>query len=110
MNGTNEQQRLGSAGNPMKIVRIALAGALLAATAATLAGLSAPFLPTADIINHFRPFILLAAAALVAAAMAIGARRLTWASLALAAGNAVLLALPLVWSAEPAERSTAGQA
>jgi endonuclease/exonuclease/phosphatase (EEP) superfamily protein YafD len=92
------------------IARIVLAAALLATGAVTLAGLSAPLHPPADIINHFRPLILAAASGLLAAALALSARRLAWAGAALTGVNAVLLGLPLLWSAEPAERSTAGQA
>jgi endonuclease/exonuclease/phosphatase (EEP) superfamily protein YafD len=94
----------------MTIARIALTAALLAGAAVTLAGLSAPIHPPADIVNHFRPFILLAAGALLAIALMLRARRLAWAGAALAGVNAALLGLPLLWSAEAAERSTAGQA
>jgi endonuclease/exonuclease/phosphatase (EEP) superfamily protein YafD len=92
------------------IARIALTTALLAAAAITLTGLSAPIYPPADFVNHFRPVILLAACALVAAALRLRASRLALASTALACLNALLLGLPLLWSAAPAQRSTAGQA
>jgi endonuclease/exonuclease/phosphatase (EEP) superfamily protein YafD len=94
----------------MMIARIALKAALLAGMAVTLAGLSAPIHPPADIINHFRPLILAAAGGLLAVALLLRARRLAWASATLAGVNAVLVGLPLLWSAEAAERSTAGQA
>ena len=94
----------------MMNTRIALTAALIAGAVVTLGGLSAPIHPPADIVNHFRPFILAAAGALLAMALALRARRLAWASATLAGVNAVLLGLPLLWSAEPAERSTAGQA
>jgi endonuclease/exonuclease/phosphatase (EEP) superfamily protein YafD len=94
----------------MTIARIALTAALTAGAAVTLAGLSAPIHPPADIVNHFRPFILVTAGVLLAAALMAGARRLACAGAVLAGVNAVLLALPLLWSAEAAERSMAGQA
>src|SRR5262245_53452917 len=92
------------------IARTALTIALLAGAAATLAGLLAPLHPPADIVNHFRPLLLLAAAASLAGALVLRARRLAWASAALAGANAVLMVLPLLWSADAAGRSTAGQA
>jgi endonuclease/exonuclease/phosphatase (EEP) superfamily protein YafD len=94
----------------MMIARTALTMALLAAAAATLAGLAAPLYPPADMINHFRPLILAMAGGLLAVALTLRAGRPAWVAGALAGGNAALLALPLLWAAEPAERSTAGQA
>ncbi|MFZ1105710.1 MAG: endonuclease/exonuclease/phosphatase family protein [Hyphomicrobiaceae bacterium] len=92
------------------IARIVLTAALVAGAAVTLAGLSAPLHPPADIVNPFRPFILLAAGALLAIALMLRAPRLALAGAALAGINGMLLGLPLLWSAVPAERSTAGQA
>jgi endonuclease/exonuclease/phosphatase (EEP) superfamily protein YafD len=94
----------------MMIARMALTMALLAAAAATVAGLAAPLHPPVDMINHFRPLLLVAAGGLLAAALALRAGRRAWIGGVLAGSNAVLLVLPLLWAAEPAERSTAGQA
>jgi hypothetical protein len=57
------------------IARLALIAALLAGAAVTLGGMLAPVYPRADFVNHFRPFILAAACALLVAALAIRARR-----------------------------------
>jgi endonuclease/exonuclease/phosphatase (EEP) superfamily protein YafD len=92
------------------IVRLLLWAALAGGTAATLAGLLAPFYPPADFINHFRPFILGAACGLFVAALGAGAPQMIWLAAALSGLNAVLLLAPLVWSAQPAQRPTAGQA
>src|SRR5262245_46442508 len=92
------------------IARIALMTALLLGAVVTLAGLSAPIYPPADFINHFRPFLLVAAGALLAAALALRAARLAWGSAVLVGLNAVLVGTPLLWSAEPAQGSIAGQA
>ena len=94
----------------MKIVRTALGMALLAAAGATLTGLAAPLYPATDMINHFRPLLLLVAGGLLAVALVLRAGRLAWGCGALTALNGTLLVLPLLWAAEPAERSTAGQA
>jgi endonuclease/exonuclease/phosphatase (EEP) superfamily protein YafD len=92
------------------ILRIALIAALLAGAAATLGGMLAPVYPLADLVNHFRPFILVAACGLLVATLAMRTPRAVRASAALAGLNAMLLWLPLQWSAEPAERPAAGQA
>ncbi len=76
----------------------------------TFAGALAPIFPLADFPNHFRPYMLAAAGALLASALALRAPRAAWFAAALTGLNAVGLALPLWWSADPAERSTAGQA
>jgi endonuclease/exonuclease/phosphatase (EEP) superfamily protein YafD len=91
-------------------IHIALTAAVVAGTAVTVAGLLAPIYPPADFVNHFRPFMLAAACALLAAALALGARHAAWSAAGLAALNTALLVLPLVWSAQPAERPTTGQA
>ncbi len=84
---------------------------LLAGAMATLAGLLAPIHPPADFLNHFRPFVTAGAAVLLAATLTLRSPRPVWGSATLLVGlNAVLLALPLLWSAEPADRPTAGQA
>jgi endonuclease/exonuclease/phosphatase (EEP) superfamily protein YafD len=92
------------------IARVLIWAALLAGAATTLAGVLAPIYPPADFINHFRPFILAAAGALLAAAFALRAPGAVWCASALVGLNALLLALPIWWSAEPADRSAAGQA
>jgi endonuclease/exonuclease/phosphatase (EEP) superfamily protein YafD len=84
---------------------------LLAGAAATLAGLLAPVHPPVDFLNHFRPFAMAGAVVLLAAAIALRAPRpVSAGAMALAGLNAGLLLLPLVWSAEPAERAVTGQA
>jgi endonuclease/exonuclease/phosphatase (EEP) superfamily protein YafD len=84
---------------------------LLSGAGATVAGLLAPIHPPADFLNHFRPFIAAGTALLLAAALTLKApRAVRGSATALAALNAALLALPLFWSAEPAERPTVGQA
>jgi endonuclease/exonuclease/phosphatase (EEP) superfamily protein YafD len=92
------------------ILRVAFIMALLAATAATAVGMLAPLYPPADFINHFRPFILAAAGLLLLAALALRARRPAWWVGAVAGLNAVLLLLPLAWSADLAEWAAVGQA
>src|SRR5688572_9256958 len=84
---------------------------LLAAAAATFAGLLAPIHPPADFLNHFRPFIGAGAAGLLVAALTLRApRSVRGGATALLALNAALVMLPLWWSAAPAERSASGQA
>ena len=92
------------------IVRVLLRAAPIGGTAVTLAGLLAPIFPPADFVNHFRPFILAATCGLLLIALAARAQQPIWGSAALVGLNAVLLVLPLLWSAEPAERHAAGQA
>src|SRR5262245_66206034 len=92
------------------IGQLFLLAALLAGAVVSLAGVLAPIYPAADLPNHFRPSLLIATCALLFCALALRAPRIAWASAALAGLNAVLLALPLLWSAEPAERPAAGQA
>jgi endonuclease/exonuclease/phosphatase (EEP) superfamily protein YafD len=92
------------------IVRIVLWAGLLAGAAMTLGGMLAPFHPPADFLNHFRPYAFAGACALLLATLAVRAARLVWASTILVGLNAVLLGLPLLWSAQPAERPTLGQA
>jgi endonuclease/exonuclease/phosphatase (EEP) superfamily protein YafD len=92
------------------IVRFALLAALLAGAVVTLAGLLAPLYPAADLPNNFRPYTLAGAGALLLCALAMRAPRVAWGSAALAGLNTILLALPLLWSAAPAERASAGQA
>jgi endonuclease/exonuclease/phosphatase (EEP) superfamily protein YafD len=92
------------------IVRILLIAALLAGTALTLTGLLAPLYPAADFLNHFRPYTLVGTAAILVAALALRARRVILPSASVVALNGVLLLLPLLWSADPAERPALGQA
>jgi endonuclease/exonuclease/phosphatase (EEP) superfamily protein YafD len=92
------------------IARLLLAAALLACAAVSVAGTLAPVYPLADLPNHFRPFALAGAGVVLAAALALRAQRQAWAGAALVGLNAILLMLPLLWSAEPAERPAVGQA
>jgi endonuclease/exonuclease/phosphatase (EEP) superfamily protein YafD len=92
------------------MMRLFLVLALVAGGLMTVAGALAPVYPIADLPNHFRPYTLAGACALLAGALMLRAPRTAWASAGLVGLNGALLALPLLWSAEPAERSTAGQA
>jgi endonuclease/exonuclease/phosphatase (EEP) superfamily protein YafD len=92
------------------IGQLVLVAALLVGAVVSLAGVLAPVYPAADLPNHFRPYALAATGALLLCALAMHTPRMAWASAALAGLNAILLTLPLLWSAEPAERPAAGQA
>jgi endonuclease/exonuclease/phosphatase (EEP) superfamily protein YafD len=92
------------------VVRSLLAVALAVGAGMTLGGMLAPVYPAADFLNHFRPYTLAGIGALLAVAMTLHARWTVVPVAVLVALNAVLLALPLVWSADPAERHTVGQA
>ena len=92
------------------IMRLLLAAAILACTAITVTGMLAPIYPPADFLNHFRPFATAGAGVLLVAALALRASGLAWGAAMLAGVNALLLGLPLLWSAEPAERAAVGQA
>jgi endonuclease/exonuclease/phosphatase (EEP) superfamily protein YafD len=92
------------------IMRALLSAALLGGTVVSLAGALVPVYPPADIANHFRPFAFASASVLLIGALALRARQSIWWAAALASLNAVLLVLPLLWSAEPAGQATSGQA
>ncbi|HEX5998175.1 MAG TPA: endonuclease/exonuclease/phosphatase family protein [Hyphomicrobiaceae bacterium] len=92
------------------IVRVPLAAAVFICVVTSLIGLAAPLYPTADFLNHFRPFLAAGSAVLLVASLAVRSRRLALASTALLVLNAALLALPLLWSAAPVQRHAAGQA
>jgi endonuclease/exonuclease/phosphatase (EEP) superfamily protein YafD len=92
------------------IARILVRTALVGTTAVTLAGMSAPIHPAADLLNQFRFAILAAACGSAAAAFVLRARSTAWAGAVVVGLNAVLLALPLLWSAQSADRPAAGQA
>jgi endonuclease/exonuclease/phosphatase (EEP) superfamily protein YafD len=92
------------------IVSIAMTVALLGGAAMTVGGTLAPLYPAADLLNHFRPYALAGTSALLLAALALRARLTIAPSAVLVALNAALLALPLLWSAAPAEPHAAGQA
>jgi endonuclease/exonuclease/phosphatase (EEP) superfamily protein YafD len=84
---------------------------LLVCAVATLAGVLAPIHPPADFLNHFRPLVAAGAIVLLAAALTLRAPRPVWGSATLLVGlNTAMLALPLWWSAELAERPATGQA
>ena len=92
------------------IARLFLISALLANALMTFAGTLAPVYPVADFANHFRPYTLAAAGVLLVCALMLRAPRTAWSAATLAGLNAALVALPLLWSAEPAERRVTGQA
>lgn len=67
----------------------------------TLLGLLAPLWPAAEIVNHFRPYLLFAALVLLAVAIPrLGRLQRRWAA-GVVALNAVLAAVPLVFGAWP---------
>lgn len=79
--------------------------ALFGLTAATVAGLAAPWIPQAEISNHFRPFWL--AGALAAFALAMMSRAPMAGSIAAAAlliANVALASAPMLWSAHGSGR------
>src|SRR5512145_234950 len=84
--------------------------ALLAGALMTFGGALAPVYPIADFANHFRLYTLAATGVLLVCAFILRARYAAWASGALAGLNALLVALPLLWSADPAELRIVGQA
>ena len=87
------------------LIAVLLVGALM-----TLAGVLAPIHPAADFANHFRPYTFAGTVALLVCALAL---RVPWAagwSAVLVGLNVALLALPLLWAAESAQRRAAGQA
>lgn len=92
------------------MVRLLLVFALLAGAAVTVAGMLAPVYAAADFLNHFRPYALAGTGVLLLAAVAMREPRTILAAAILAALNALLLALPLLWSATPADRHLPGQA
>ena len=92
------------------IALLVLLPALLVGALMTFAGLLAPIYPLADFANHFRPYTLAGAGALLLAALALHAPRTAWASAALAGINAALVALPLLWSAGTTDARTVGEA
>lgn len=94
----------------MNIARLVLLATLLAGAVVSLAGVLAPFHPAADFPNHFRPYALAGTGALLLCALALRAPCIAWTSAALAGLNAILVGVPLLWSAEPAERPAPGQA
>jgi endonuclease/exonuclease/phosphatase (EEP) superfamily protein YafD len=66
---------------------------------ATALGLLAPWLPHLELINHFRPVLLLAAGAILALAALDGSRRLRAAAAFFAATTLFLAALPFAFRA-----------
>ena len=90
--------------------RLALIAVLLVGALMTLVGVLAPIHPAADFPNHFRPYTFAGTVALLVCALAL---RVPWAagwSAILVSLNVALLALPLLWAAESAQRRAAGQA
>ena len=75
---------------------------IFAGSLVTIVGGLAPILPAADGINHFRPWLLGLSGLLVLLAFWSNRRAAKIASLGLAAIQALLFALPLMWRAEVA--------
>ncbi len=76
--------------------------AVVAGAVMTLAGVLAPLLPQADIANQFRPYTLAGSAGLLALALLARMPKVARWGAILTAVNAVLLPVPLLWSAEAA--------
>ncbi|MEQ8824086.1 MAG: endonuclease/exonuclease/phosphatase family protein [Filomicrobium sp.] len=92
----------------MTVLVHALRTATLLLAVVTLTGMLAPLIPVADIVNHFRPWILLCCFLLLAAAPAQA--KLNAAGAALVTLNAVLLIVPIsINSLTPTPSRTAGQ-
>src|SRR5262245_27359250 len=77
--------------------------ALVAGALMTGLGALAPVFPQADMVNHFRPYTLAGAGALLVLALAMRTSATARWGAALAAINAPLLLLPLLWAAEGAD-------
>lgn len=76
----------------------------------TLLGLLAPIWPAAEIVNHFRPYLLAAALVLLAAAiLRLGHLQRRWAA-GVVALNAALAAVPLAFGAWPQMALSSGAA
>lgn len=84
----------------------ARARGVLAAGAATVLGATVPFIPYWELINDFRPFLVLGSAALLAVAWIAGGRGVRWSAAAVLAVNAGLLVAPLVYAASSAPGGT----
>jgi endonuclease/exonuclease/phosphatase (EEP) superfamily protein YafD len=72
----------------------------------TLLGAAAPFVPYLELINHFRPFVVLGMVAVLALAWIAGSRRARRVSVAVLAVNAGLLLMPLAYASATAPRSS----
>jgi endonuclease/exonuclease/phosphatase (EEP) superfamily protein YafD len=79
--------------------------AVLVAAIATILGLLAPWWPPLEMVNHFRPLILLVAAALVAMAIVLRNRPLGTAAAALTLLTLGLGGAPLLHAAAPASEA-----
>lgn len=86
------------------MLRVLLGAAVALGLLATCAGALAPIFPPADTANEFRPYIFAAAMLLLGIVLAARLSILTRWAAALAALNAALLLLPLLWSAGAAGR------
>jgi endonuclease/exonuclease/phosphatase (EEP) superfamily protein YafD len=84
--------------------------ALIAGAVMTGFGALAPLLPQTDMANHFRPYTLAGAAVILVLAVAMRLPVAARWSAVLVALNAVLLLLPLLWSAEAVDRQVLAQA
>src|SRR5690242_18617386 len=74
-------------------------------SAATVTGLLAPWWPALELVNHFRPFLTLGMALLLALALGLRSRRPTATAAALLAVNLALLIVPALRYAAPNEPS-----
>jgi endonuclease/exonuclease/phosphatase (EEP) superfamily protein YafD len=84
--------------------------ALITGTVMTGLGALAPLLPQTDMANHFRPYTLAGAGVILVLALALRPPTAVRWSVVLVALNAALLLLPLLWSADAADRQAFGQA
>ena len=85
-----------------RLFQLATALGVTVGLAATLLGGLAPWFASLEIVNHFRPFLLGGAAALLALAWLVGRRFMRGAATVLAVINLALAVLPLTYGAADA--------
>jgi len=72
----------------------------------TLLGAAAPLIPLFEIINHFRPYLVLGSVTLLALAWFTGSRGIGWLSVVVLVVNVGLLLAPLIYASATAPRSS----
>ena len=85
---------------PRSMVRLLVGAAVVLGMLATCAGALAPLFPRADVANDFRPYILAGSGGVLALSLATRISGAAWWGASLTVLNAVLLLLPLHWSAD----------
>jgi endonuclease/exonuclease/phosphatase (EEP) superfamily protein YafD len=89
------------------LLRLVTAAGIALGFGATAAGMLAPWIPYLELVNHFRPFLLVAAAALAGLAFLVGQRFLRLASAGFLALTLVLFLAPLATLAHRADGDAA---